>query len=149
VVHPDDPRLLAPDDMPSAIADLCRESGQPVPASHGGVIRCALESLALRYRQVLGMLEALTGGRIETVHIVGGGSQNELLSQMAADATGRPVVTGPVEATAIGNVLVQALAAGEIGSIGEAREVVRSSFEVKEYAPRDIAQWTDAAEKLG
>jgi len=119
-----------------------------LPETHGGVIRCALESLALRYRQVLGMLEALTGGRIDTIHIVGGGSQNELLSQMAADATGRPVVTGPVEATAIGNVLVQALAAGEIGSIGEAREVVRNSFEVKEFTPRDAAQWTEAAGKL-
>jgi rhamnulokinase len=146
LINPDDPRLVAPQNMPQTIADLCRESGQALSDSPGAIIRCALESLALRYRQVLGALEQLTAGRIETIHIVGGGSQNELLSQLAADACGRRVVAGPVEATAIGNCLVQAIAAGEIASVEEARHVVRESFELKEYQPQRGVDW-DAATK--
>jgi rhamnulokinase len=103
-----------------------------------------LESLALRYRQVLQYLEHLTGGQIQTIHIVGGGVQNRLLCQMAADATGRRVVAGPVEATAIGNVMMQAVAHGLVGSISEAREIVRRSFDVEEYSPRQSDAWREA-----
>ena len=115
-----------------------------VPDSEGAVIRTALESLALRYRMVLAWLEELTGGRIETIHIVGGGTQNRLLNQMAADATGRRVVTGPAEATAIGNLMMQAVAAGDVDSILQAREVIRASFDVQEYTPENTAPWDEA-----
>jgi rhamnulokinase len=104
-------------------------------------VRCALESLALRYRWVLERLEELTGRRRETIHVVGGGSQNALLCQLTADACNRPVLAGPVEATAIGNVLVQAMGLGLVRSLAEAREVVRLSFEVKTYEPRDPDRW--------
>lgn len=136
VIDPDDARLATPQNMPETIALLCREAGKTPPDTPGGIVRCALESLADRYREVLGALEQLTHSRIETIHIVGGGSQNEFLSQLAADTCGRRVVTGPVEATAIGNVLVQCLAAGEIATLDEAREVVRNSFEMRVFEPR-------------
>src|SRR5262249_53824684 len=110
----------------------------------GEVIRCALESLAMRCRRVLGWLERLVGGRIDTIHIVGGGSQNRQLCQATADACQRTVLAGPVEATAIGNLLVQAIAAGDVGSIREARQVVRDSFPLARYEPRDAAIWDEA-----
>jgi rhamnulokinase len=143
-VNPDDPRFLAPANMPEAIREYCRETKQSVPGDEGSVIRCALESLALKYRQVLGWLEELTGGRIATIHIVGGGAQNRQLCQMAADACNRRVVAGPVEATAIGNLMMQAIAAGEVGSIAQAREVIRQSFSVESYEPREAAKWDEA-----
>jgi rhamnulokinase len=130
--------------MPSEIAAFCQETKQPVPESEGAVIRCALESLAMRYRQVLGWLEQLNGRPIETIHIVGGGTKNRLLCQMAADACNRRVVTGPVEATAIGNVMMQAVSAGAVGSISEARDVIRRSFDMEEFEPRHASAWDDA-----
>ena len=144
LIDPDDPRLVAPADMPQAIRSCAAELGQPAPEQRGAVVRCALESLALRYRMVLGWLEELTGGRLTTIHVVGGGTQNELLCQMTADACGCRVVAGPAEATAIGNVMMQAVAAGDVGSISEAREVIRNSFDLKPYEPRDTAMWDDA-----
>jgi rhamnulokinase len=108
------------------------------------VVRCALESLALKYRWVLERLEELLGKRLDTIHIVGGGSQNTFLCQLTADACNRQVVAGPVEATAIGNVLVQTIGLGLLGSLAEAREVVRNSFDVKSYEPRDAHRWDDA-----
>lgn len=148
VINPDDPRLIAPEHMPHMIAQLCEESGQTRPATNGAVIRCALESLALKYRQVLGNLEELVGRRIETIHIVGGGTQNELLCQMAADACHRTVIAGPIEATAIGNVMMQAVAAGDVGSIAEARQIVRASFNVEEYQPQNPGPWDEAYAKF-
>ncbi len=142
--EPDAARFTAPADMPAAIREYCREKGEPVPESEGAVIRAALESLALRYRMVLGWLEQLTGSRIEVIHIVGGGSQNALLCQMAADCCARRVIAGPVEATAIGNLAMQAVALGDIQDVAAAREVIRQSFEVREYTPRNTAPW-DAA----
>jgi rhamnulokinase len=109
------------------------------------VIRTTIESLALRYRQVLVSLEELTGGKVETIHVVGGGTQNRQLCQATADACQRRVVAGPVEATAIGNVMAQAVAAGAVRSIEEAREVVRESFPVEQYEPREGGAWADAA----
>ena len=102
----------------------------------------------MKFRQVLGMCEELIGGRLETIHIVCGGTQNKQLCQAAADACGRRVVTGPVEATATGNIMMQAVAAGDVGSIAEAREVIRNSFEVEEYQPRETAAWDEAYERF-
>src|ERR1051325_620937 len=129
--------------MPQAIRDYCAYTSQDPPENEGATIRAALESLALRYRMVLGFLEELVGGRIETIHIVGGGAKDALLCQMAADATNRRVVAGPVEATAIGNLVVQAIACGAIGSLAQAREIIRASFEVQEYRPKQVAAWDE------
>jgi rhamnulokinase len=147
-VNPDAADFMAPGDMPEAIRNFCRRTGQPVPESKGAVLRCALESIAMKFRHVLGMCEELNGGRIETIHIVGGGTKNRQLCQAGADACGRRVVAGPVEATATGNVMMQAVADGVVGSIAEAREVIRRSFPVEEYEPRNTAAWDEAYEKF-
>jgi rhamnulokinase len=141
VVDPDDSTFLLPPSMPDALAAFCRRTGQAAPVEPGAVVRCALESLALRYRWVLERLEELLGRRLEVVHIVGGGCQNTLLCQFAADACNRPVVAGPVEATAAGNVLVQALGLRLLGSLAEGREVIRRSFDVVTYTPRNAEAW--------
>ena len=143
VVNLDDPRFLNPPDMPKAIQEFCRETSQKVPKTDGELVRSCYESLALKYREVLNSLEELTGEKIEVIHIVGGGSQSTVLSQLAADACQRPVVTGPVEATALGNLLTQIRADGELGSLSEMREVARASSAVHHYEP---AAWNDAAD---
>lgn len=148
IINPDDAIFLSPTNMPEAIREFCRRSGQKPPESEGAIVRCALEGLALKYRQVLGWLEQLIGGRVETIHIVGGGVQNRQLCQMAADACNRAVVAGPIEATAIGNLMMQAVAAGDVGSIAEAREVIRRSFEVTTYEPRNTAAWDEAYQRF-
>jgi rhamnulokinase len=130
--------------MPEAIRRFAGKTGQAVPGDEGAVLRCAQDSIAMKFRHVLGMCEDLVGGRIETIHVVGGGTKNRLLCQAAADACGRRVLAGPVEATAIGNLAVQAVAAGEVADIAQAREVIRNSFPVDEYQPRDTAAWDDA-----
>ncbi len=139
IIDPDHASFLKPsepgDDMPSRIQDRCRATGQPVPTSKGAIIRCALESLALKYRWVLERIEETIGYRLDPIHIVGGGTQNRLLCQLTADATGRPVVAGPVEATAIGNVIVQAIALGHLDSLAQGRDLIRRSFEVVTYEP--------------
>jgi len=118
------------------VMDYCRATEQPVPGTPGAVCRVILYSLAVRYREVLGVLEELTGQRLDVIHIVGGGSRNRLLNQLTADVTGRRVVAGPSEATAAGNALVQALGAGQLGSLEELRQVVRESFAVEEFLPK-------------
>ncbi len=148
LVNPDHSAFLNPPDMPKALADFCRETGQPAPASEGQFIRCAYESLALKYRQVLGWLEELTGNGIEVIHIVGGGSKSEILNQFTADACQRPVIAGPVEATALGNLLVQVRSSGELSSLSEIREVVRRSSAVKTFEPRSPHAWQAAAERF-
>src|SRR5581483_10246009 len=148
IVNPDDVGFILPPNMPAALGDFCKKTGQSVPTEPGPVIRCALESLALRYRWVLERLEELLGKRLETIHVVGGGSQNVLLCQLTADACNRPVVAGPVEATAIGNVLVQALGLGLIGSLADARAVVRSSFEVRTFTPHHPERWHDPYQRF-
>ncbi len=125
-----------PGRMPEQIAEHCRARGWKAPEQPGGMVRLILESLAARYREVLENLEALTGRRINRIHIVGGGSRNELLNQLVANATGRTVIAGPAEATAAGNVLVQAIGAGIVSGVGEAREIVRRSFQIQIYVPR-------------
>ena len=136
LIDPDDSQFLNPPDMPAAIQDFCRESGQPVPETKGALIRCALESIALKYQTVLGWLEEVGDKRVDVIHIVGGGSRNTLLNQFAADACNRAVVAGPVEATVLGNVLVQARSCSEIGSLGDLRTIVRKSSKLQTFEPR-------------
>lgn len=143
-IEPDNARFVAPKSMPEEIKAYCQETGQSVPATDGAVIRCALESLAMRYRMVLEWLEEIVGNRIETIHIVGGGTQNELLCQMTADACNRRIVTGPIEATAIGNLMQQMISNGDVGSISDARNIISQSFEVNTYEPNVADQWNDA-----
>lgn len=144
LIQPDDTRFIGIGEMPRRIAAFCAETGQPAPDSKGAMVRCALESLALRYREVLDMLEDCRGRRIDTIHIVGGGTQNRLLNQFTANATSRPVVTGPIEATAIGNLVVQAIANGDLKDIAQARELIAASFPTETYEPADTADWEAA-----
>lgn len=144
LINPADPRFLVPDAMPERIAAACRETGQPAPETPGQFIRCALESLALEYRRTLRQAEELAGTKVERLHIVGGGSKNALLNQFAADACGVPVIAGPAEATAIGNILVQAIALGHLPSLAAGRELVGLSFDTMHYEPNDAAKWNAA-----
>jgi rhamnulokinase len=149
LIVPDHPSFLAPRDMPAAIRTFCERTGQPVPGTRGEILRCALESLALAYRRVAEQLDHLVGRHLPVIHVIGGGSQNRLLNQFTADATRRDVVAGPVEATAIGNVLVQAIALGYVDDLEAARAVVRRSFEVMDYHPRaaQTGAWDAAYER--
>ncbi|MEZ6055192.1 MAG: FGGY-family carbohydrate kinase [Planctomycetaceae bacterium] len=148
LVAPNDDRFLSPDDMAAEIRDWCAQTNQPVPETDGQCIRCALESLALKYRQVLEGIESLTGEKIEVIHVVGGGSRNDLLNQFTASACGRPVIAGPTEATALGNVLVQARTAGDIGTLAEIREVVRASSDLRRFEPCDTDAWNEAYDRF-
>ena len=148
LIDPDDPRFLAPADMAAEIRGFCKETGQPEPEDIAATVRCCLDSLALRYAAVLGTLGELTGVAPEVVHVVGGGSRNALLNQLTADASGLPVIAGPVEATALGNVLMQARAAFEIDSLAELRAVVRRSEETTRFEPAGRGDWSEAKERL-
>ncbi len=145
LVEPDDPSFLAPGDMPARLAAYAARTGQPTPADEGAFVRCALESLALKYRWTIGKLREILGTTIRSIHVVGGGSRNALLCRFTADACGIPVHAGPVEATAAGNVLLQAMARRRIANLADARAVVAASFPVVTYEPRDPAAWDDAA----
>lgn len=144
LVDPDYHTFLRPGDMPARIRTFCEKTGQPMPETKGAIVRCALESLALKYRWVLERLEEMLGCRLRTVHLIGGGSRNKLLDQFTADATQCPVVAGPAEATAIGNIIMQALALDHIASLEEGRQMIRRSFGVVTYEPRDPARWDEA-----
>jgi len=144
LINPVDPRFVSPDEMPAKIAALCRETGQPVPNTPGAFVRCALESLALFYRVTLRQLEKLIGKKIVHLHVVGGGSRNTLLNQFTANALQIPVIAGPSECTALGNVLIQAIAQGHLPSLAAAREVVRNSFELAIVNPEPAAEWDKA-----
>jgi rhamnulokinase len=148
VIDPDDGTFLHPGDMPERIRAFCLRTGQAVPQTHGEIIRVALESIALKYRWVIERLEMLVGMRLEPIHIIGGGTKNRLLNQFTADATGRTVITGPVEATASGNVLVQAIALGRLGSLADARHIVRQSFAPQTYQPGSGSAWEEAYARL-
>ncbi len=143
-IDPLDSAFLAPGRMPERIRAWCRRTGQRPPGERGDIARVVFESLALAYRRVFDQLEAFHGGRIETLHIVGGGSRNALLNQFTADAIGRPVVAGPVEATAAGNILMQLLARRRIRSLAEGRALVARSFERRVFEPRDESAWAEA-----
>ena len=144
LIDPDAADFLNPMDMPTAVREFCRRTGQPQPGNVGAVIRCCLESLALNYRRALKDLETLTGKHLQTVRIVGGGSRNRLLCQFTADACQRPVVTGPVEATAIGNVLLQAVATGHLPDIASGRKAIAASFEQQCFEPGSKNVWHEA-----
>jgi rhamnulokinase len=148
MINPNDSRFAKPDDMPKKIEDFCRQSGQNPPSNDAAVVRCVLESLALLYRKTLDEIEGITGQKLTTLHIVGGGSQNILLNQLSANATGRTVIAGPVEATAAGNVLIQALALGHLSSLDALREVVRRSFPVQMYHPTETPVWESAYQRF-
>lgn len=149
VIDPDAPEFLAPSDMPAAIGEQCVRTGQRPPASRGALVRCVLESLALAHRRVLRQAAELADREITRVHLVGGGSRNELLCRLTADATGLPVVAGPTEATALGNILVQARAHGLVGDRTEMRRLIADTQELRHYAPRgDTRAWDAAATRL-
>ena len=141
LIDPDHHLFLASGDMPKRIVDFCKQTNQNLPLTKGEIVRSALESLALKYRWVLEKLEFVKGEAIDTIHIIGGGTQNKLLCQFTADATKRQVIAGPVEATSIGNLLVQMASCGAIGSITEGREIIAESSELVYFEPTDSAQW--------
>jgi rhamnulokinase len=136
--------FLHPGDMPSRIQKYCADTNQTVPQTKGQIVRIALEAIALKYRLVLERLEELTKKHLAPIHIIGGGTKNRLLNQFTADATCRTVITGPVEATAIGNILMQAIGLKHLGSLAEARQVVRASFKPEVYEPQKTADWDEA-----
>ena len=148
IIDPGYSRFFAAGHMEEKIRDFCAATGQPQPETVGEVARCIYESLALKYRWALERLEEIKGARIESFNIVGGGIQNKLLNQMAADATNRPVTTGPIEGAAIGNLLMQAMALGELKNLEELRQVVRNSEPVQTYEPHHTQAWEDAYGKL-
>ncbi|WP_433894699.1 rhamnulokinase [Streptomyces sp. CA-111067] len=150
LIDPDAPEFLAPGDMPARIAAYCERTGQPVPADQGALVRCIMESLALAHRTALRTAAELSGRDIAVVHLVGGGSRNDLLCQLTADATGLPVVAGPTEATALGNILVQARAHGVVGDAAGMRRLVADTQHLRHYRPRgDSAAWASAAARIG
>jgi len=146
-VDPDDPRFLWPGDMPTRIREYCEETDQPVPYETATLWRVIFESLALKYAWVVTQLGAVTGQEIERIHIVGGGSQNELLCQMTANAAKCEVVAGPIEATAIGNIAIQAITSGELDDLSQARELIARSFPMKTYEPKGFF-WREARERF-
>lgn len=146
LIYPAASDFAKPDNMPEKIAAYCKANGEPVPETPGQFIRCIMESLALVYSQTLEVMEKLCGIKVEVLHIVGGGSKSDLLNQFAADALQRTVVAGPVEATAIGNILVQAIAMGQLKDLAALRQTVRASFPVKTYRPGPA--WKSAHERF-
>ncbi len=148
IIDPDYGEFFAGGRMVEKIQDFCRKTNQPIPESVGQIARCIYESLALKYRWALERLEEIKGRRIDQLNIVGGGCQNRLLNQFAADSIDRPVVTGPVEGAAIGNLLAQAMALGDIRTMDELREVVRRSEAVETYTPDHTAEWEQAYQRM-
>jgi rhamnulokinase len=148
LLDPDHASFLHPDNMISAIAEYCIRTGQPVPSEPPAFTRAILESLAFKYRAVLDSLEELTGIRFEEIRIMGGGSRNRLLNQFTADATGRVVIAGPAEATALGNIAMQMLAVGAVSSLAEARRIIEHSFPVDRFEPSDADVWNAQYERF-
>jgi rhamnulokinase len=150
VIDAGDPEFLAPGDMPARIAEHCRRRGTPVPETRAETVRCVLDSLALAHRAALRRAAELSGRKVEVVHLVGGGSRNELLCRLTADACGLPVIAGPVEATALGNVLVQARAHGAVGDLADMRALVAETQPLRRYEPGgDERAWSDASARVG
>ncbi|HJX71926.1 MAG TPA: rhamnulokinase family protein [Bacteroidales bacterium] len=147
IIDPDWMKFYNPDDMTREITGFCKMTGQTEPSEPGQFVRIILEGLAFKYRMVLDQLREVSGKSLGKIHIIGGGSQNELLSQFTANATGVPVVTGPVEATAIGNLMVQTMAKGHVSSLDEIREVIRNSFNLKTFLPENQSEWEKAYQR--
>ncbi len=148
LIDPSDEVFTGPGNMPRRIAEYCRQTGQHVPENMGETVRCIFDSLALSYRQTVEVIDSMKGSRTPYINIVGGGTKEGPLCQFCADACGRPVYAGPVEATAIGNLCVQGIAAGEIADIAQARQVVRNSFEIKTYEPDSSEMWDESYERF-
>jgi sugar (pentulose or hexulose) kinase len=148
LIYPNALSFLKPGDMPQKIVNYCNDTDQLAPKTPGETIRCVLESLALLYSETLEEINIATGHKARNLHVVGGGSMNPLLNQFSADASQMTVIAGPSEATAIGNILVQAIALGHLSSLTSLRRVVRHSFPVKEYKPRDATSWREAYERF-
>jgi len=147
-IDPDDDLFYSPGNMPEKIREFCRKTGQAVPDSKAAIVRCIMESLALKYRMAVEGLERIVGYSIPVLHVVGGGCKNIMLCQFTANALGRPVVAGPVEATAVGNIACQMIALGEVSGLDEARAIVRNSFPTREYAPKEADRWSEAYERF-
>jgi rhamnulokinase len=143
LVDPDDHSFLNPPDMPEAIREFCRKTLQPVPGSYAAISRCIYDSLALKYKYTLEQIERVIKKPVERIHIIGGGANNRFLCQLTADATGLPVVAGPVEATAIGNILMQARGLGYVESLPEMRNIVSESFDMIQYLPSRTSEWNE------
>jgi len=148
IIDPDDQTFLNPSDMPAAIVEFCRSTGQPFPEKKGEFVRCILESLALKYRFIIERINAMSPEAVEVLHIVGGGSRNELLNQFTANATGLPVIAGPVEATAVGNIMVQAIAKKVLSGIEEGRKVVARSFPLRDFHPAGQDRWSEVYDRV-
>jgi rhamnulokinase len=148
LVDPDDLSFARPDDMPGAIDRFCRKTGQAAPTTPGAYTRTILDSLALKYRLVIRNLESLTDRRLAQIRVIGGGSKNRLLNQFTADATGKRVLAGPAEATALGNIAVQMMATGAVSSLEEARGIIDRSFPTEVFEPQNCDRWDRHAERL-
>lgn len=144
LINPDDPMFLNPRDMVQAVRDFCYQTAQGTPQSHGETIRCIYDSLALKYRFTLEQIQDVSERPVEVIHIIGGGANNHFLNQLTADATGLQVVAGPTEATAIGNILIQAKALGYVGSVPEIRKIVAGSFDLVQFIPSSEIDWDEA-----
>jgi rhamnulokinase len=147
-IDPNDPAFTDPGDMPARVRAFCAHTGQPEPADPGAVVRCILESLALKHAQTIDLLASVTGVPLREIHVVGGGARNELLCRWTSDAAGLPVLAGPEEATLLGNLLVQAMALGEVSSLAEGREVIRASVVPTIYEPQETSGWQEAKERF-
>ncbi len=148
LIDPDDARFLPPGDMPARIRAYCQETGQPVPETVGQIMRTVYESLALKYRDVLDKLVEVSGRTVDRLHIIGGGTQNTLLNQMTANAIGRLVITGPVEATALGNAIVQLISLGELADIRQARAALSQTLDTGTYEPQQTQEWEAAYQRF-
>jgi rhamnulokinase len=148
LINPDDSMFLNPGNMPKAIQEFCLKTNQPVPGTKGEIARCIYDSLVLKYKYTIEQIESVTGKKIEKLHIIGGGAHNVIMNQLTADAIGIPVFAGPTEATAIGNIMLQAKALGKVKSLDEIREIVSNSFEVSEFKPMPKLNWEGAYKKF-
>ncbi len=148
MIDPDDPSFANPAGMTSAIAAFCKATGQAVPSAHAEFVRCIFESLSLKYKKVLGEIAGIAPFSINKLHVMGGGSKNSLLNQWSANATGIPVISGPSEATAIGNIMIQAKAAGCVGSLQEMRRIIRESVTLREFIPAGTDTWDEPFERF-
>ena len=147
LILPDDPQFLHQGNFPQLIANFCKMTSQPEPTTPGTVVRYVLDSLALDYKNVIEKLVGISNRPVEHIHIVGGGSQNDLLNQLTANATGLPVLAGPTEATVLGNAIVQLITLGELKNLSEARQIVAKMRGIKRYEPKDSALWDETYQR--
>ena len=147
-INPDDSMFLNPGNMPQAVQEFCKNTNQPVPETKGEIARCIYDSLVLKYKYTIGQIEQVTGKTIDKLHIIGGGANNKIMNQLTADATGIPVLAGPTEATATGNIMIQAKALGAVHSLSEIRTLIKDSFDVVEYLPSPKLNWEAAYKKF-